>query len=113
MSTYAERVALGAALLDAKDPDWLYEVDLEDLTMSSSRWCVAGQMPGGFYAAMERLGLHNGDILDYDRGAAHGFLADPNQGADGIRAEYAGLEVEWRRVITERRAADAAAAATK
>ncbi len=96
MSTIEERVARGAAWLDARKAGWLDRIDLAELEMASGKWCIAGQLWGLFpnrpkaLAAGWDFGL---DVASYDR----------SQGA--IRDEFRALTAEWRRVITERRAA--------
>lgn len=93
MSTITERVAAGAAWLDENFLNWLHLVDLNTLRLSSPCRCVLGQLYGDFCDRPEGL-----FATAYD----HGFDTLVGYGTD---AEYAALEDEWRRVITERRAA--------
>jgi hypothetical protein len=92
-----DRVALGAAWLDEYREGWFNEVDLGQLILSSPCRCVLGQLYGEYMdAPLVDIG---GDVA----GADYGFNA---YGHSPERdAEYVHLEDEWRRVITERRAA--------
>lgn len=117
MSTVEARVASGVELMDSVDRDWLYEIDLETLDICEAPLCILGQQPGGFVAAAIRVGLGRyddtafaGHRLDYGALPAYGFAANVHQLQRDIDAEYTVLTREWVRVITERRAADAAAA---
>lgn len=117
----ADRVAAGVELLDRSDPDWVYEVDLETLDIAEAAACVVGQQPGGFSETLVRLGLAERDAglmlgyrVDFNALPPLGFSAHiVGTTTREVDQEYAALTVEWRRVITERRAADAAAAAGK
>jgi hypothetical protein len=40
----AERVAVGARALDAKDPDWWKQIDIGELDLASPEKCVLGQL---------------------------------------------------------------------
>jgi len=118
-----ERVAAGAAVLDAKDPGWWRAdveraINLDMLDMLNGRLCVLGQRcPVEIWARRERpwmtpyvvqVGRMSG--LPVDQGVwenaagwvyAHGFA--PND--DDFHHPRERLESEWKRVITERRAA--------
>lgn len=93
MSTISERVQRGAAWLDTERPGWAGEIDLGQLILSSPCRCVLGQLYGDYVDAP--LVDEHGD----QAGVEHGF----NAALTGT--EYDALEAEWRRVITERRAA--------
>lgn len=114
MSTIEERVARGAAWLDDVLPDWwkTHEIDLDSLDMSDSCQCVIGQLYplpvgeddpddglGGFDRAVERTWFD----LTYPAARERGLLAVG--GVAERPVEYLQLGDEWRRVITERRAA--------
>lgn len=97
----AERVARGAALLDAKRPGWDRQVDLAVLDLEDCALCVIGQLfgperesdaDGPFGRGLDALGLCHGEEF------AHGFDAE-------IPGEFPALTGEWRRVITARRLA--------
>lgn len=112
MSTIEERVARGAAWLDSVLPDWwkTHAIDLDALDMSDGCQCVVGQLYplddeydddglNPFDRAVEQLWFD----LTYRDARALGLLA---VGGIGDRpVEYIALGDEWRRVITERRAA--------
>lgn len=88
MSTIEERVARGAAWLDDNVLGWQNRIDLDRLDMGNRYHCVLGQLYGNYMFGP--LARDEAQTLGLQR-----------TGADG----YAHLEVEWRRVITERRAA--------
>lgn len=94
MSTISERVAQGVAWLDENAPDWLSRIDLAELQLGSCCDCVIGQT-FGCYASDHPL--------DYDKAAGLGFNTARYGGAGS--EDLAHLNEEWRRVITERRAA--------
>ena len=107
MSTIAERVAKGAALLDAEQPGWADRIDLDELELESCRHCVLGQLfSGGCPDPEACLGCEDGfehvtnsrPELDFP---ALGFDKSRTDG-DGA---YSELTAEWRRLISERRAA--------
>ncbi len=113
----AERVAAGVAWLDDVLPDWwkTHEIDLDALDMSDGCQCVVGQLYpfdeddiehdieddglSPFDAAVNRYWFD----LTYPAARERGLLAvgDLYERPD----EYIELGDEWRRVITERRAA--------
>ena len=91
MSTIEERVARGAAWLDSELPGWVAEIDLNRLVLSSPCRCICGQLYGEYADRPDAI---------WHTDAEHGFNVfsdDPS--------EWGALEDEWRRVITERRAA--------
>lgn len=112
MSTIAERVARGAAMFDEELPGWwaVGRIDLTKLRMASGCDCVVGQMwepdedDDGDYDGFTDALRH--DWLDLDLASAKSFgLFAENHWDDARQIEYDELTAEWRRVITERRAA--------
>ena len=135
MSTIAERVAAGAAFLDEHDPEWWRAdveraINLDKLDLASGDSCILGQRcpvslianrlgidPDGldsddFEVAYEAMALSLGASVDRESrtrvdnwAAPLGFQAV--QAPSGFRdiPDYDGLTAEWKRVITERRAA--------
>jgi hypothetical protein len=117
----AERVAAGAAFLDEHDPDWWRAdveraIDLNRLDFASGETCVLGQrspLPkpdrrSEPYTAYVRYGfvlsgLTNADEL-WDWGVPLGITAPLDEHTDPD-AVHDDLTAEWKRVITERRAA--------
>lgn len=95
MSTIEERVARGAALLDRIENDWPNRIDLDRLNLSIGIDCIWGQLVGGYW-------LRPAAATDAE---ALGFNADMRLADDAWLAALDALEAEWRRVITERRAA--------
>lgn len=90
-----ERVSLGMAWLDVRQPDWGDLIDLDELDVASPCNCLLGQTLGGF--DLDVAGL------DMDQAAALGF--DASSSHDGMGEEYAALTEIWRTAIQERRAA--------
>jgi hypothetical protein len=95
VSTIEERVARGAAYLDATENDWLTRIDLGRLNLLIGVDCIWGQLVGGYSLRPKEV----------DDGEAFGFNADYRQPEDTWVEAVNELEAEWRRVITERRAA--------
>ncbi len=93
MNTLRERVAEGAAILDAEYPTWFEQIDRSTLNMGNTSLCVLGQVFGNFNEACERL-----DISGFDEG----FYGDPT---GQYQAEQAALQDLWIEVITQRLAA--------
>jgi hypothetical protein len=87
----AGRVAAGAALLDRKVPGWAERIDLGTLSIASCTRCVLGQLDGAA----------DGCGFDPDFGFDAGDL-DRNERVIARLSEYAALDAEWKRVITER-----------
>jgi hypothetical protein len=124
VSTITERVAAGAAFLDEHNPGWEGAIDLEKLDLGSGDRCILGQtcpmetltawlgnaptdlddFEYAYHAQAQALtGLpsrgYRGDLEEW--AAARGFNVSYNEPSD----TYDALTREWKRVITERRAA--------
>jgi hypothetical protein len=93
-TTIAERVAAGTALLDAREPGWWERINVGELRIDSHRNCILGQLYGTFDDGMAHHDLWH---LDGKPDVRHGFMWT---GGNTDR-----LAAEWKRVITERRAA--------
>lgn len=113
MSAIAKRVAAGAAFLDEREPGWWERIDLDRLDMSSECRCVLGQLATDletsiWTAIVLQFGLrrHGWDGFNQGRPSDRemGFNAGVARGRKAQDREYAALEAEWKRVITERRA---------
>jgi hypothetical protein len=115
VSTVAERVAKGAALLDEREPGWWRDIDVDRLDLSSPCRCVLGQLTtdlteeDDWDAVCVRFGIrpwntHNGLPTDYELGfnAVECRYHEPPTGE-----EYDALTEEWLRVIAARRAVEA------
>lgn len=120
MTIITERVAAGAAFLDEHDPEWWREIDLGALDLADSRLCVLGQR-----CPLETLAGWNSVPVseltkddDTQRYYAFGYAlmsaaGDPRpllewareRGFTSTLGQWAALTAEWKRVITERRAA--------
>lgn len=104
-ATIQERVAAGAAWLDAHEPDyyapdpWYERIEVEHLQLTSTCNCVLGQLWGNYWTAVREQALGDTAPLGFNV-RAHLLVADRI-------AEVAALEAEWYRVITARRAARA------
>jgi hypothetical protein len=88
------RVAAGVALLDGQRPDWHETIDLHTLQVSSCTRCVLGQLNGDVSDGYAEYDIDDNDAWRY------GF---ERRGFE--RGEYGLLTAEWKRVISERRAA--------
>jgi hypothetical protein len=100
LSTIAERVARGAALLDEREPGWWQRIDLSKLDLASTCRCVLGQLNTDRDGPYPRWS----DILDrfgvqLRNEFSHGF----NVGGEGTEAKFANLTAAWRELIEERR----------
>lgn len=115
MTTIAERVANGAAYLDAHDPGWWRPgvpnaIDLDKLALDDGGQCILGQRcpleydeeESAFDMQLKRI--TNGENVNWTVlitwAAEYGFTFPPGQ-----RGYWGVLTQEWRRVITERRSA--------
>lgn len=100
MATAAERVAAGAAWLDANHPGWVDKIDLGELNLRHSCSCILGQQFGDYWDA-PLLGNDPADIGKFEaRAEALGFNIDLE---DGTNSDYEPLEAEWRQLIVARR----------
>lgn len=94
-------VERGAKLLDERHPDWVGEVNLDDLEMDSIFQCILGQIYGSFAAGMEEL-FGEDDLNIHDQLAfEHGFDADWVDEHDYHRFQE--LHAAWEEEIEERR----------
>lgn len=50
-----QRVAKGAALLDAQRPGWAQRINVRELDMSSGCFCILGQLEPSYTAALRSL----------------------------------------------------------
>lgn len=107
------RVAKGAALFDARRPDWAHGVARELLDMYSTRYCVAAQVifcsdsDDAYQDAMEELGITYGD-----QAVEHGFSLSWREVRDAPHASsaplvelFVPLTAAWLRAIDARLAA--------
>ena len=87
--TIEQRVARGAAFLDARHPGWAARIDLDWLDLSMCDRCVLGQLFGDFNEAPQHARLEAYRL---------GFDRPPGM----VGMEYTKLTAEWRRLIRER-----------
>jgi hypothetical protein len=99
MTTIAERVARGAALLDEKQPGWWQRIYPDIIDIDSCERCVLGQVyeaedgnDYGYSTGLTALGIDLGGP-EHD----HGFDCDWDEQED--------LTAAWRELIESRRAA--------
>jgi hypothetical protein len=88
MSTVAERVAKGVALLDAKVPGWRFHVESDILDIGSTVWCIVGQL---FSWANDPF-THGCAVLGIS-GRAWGY------GLTGDAYEMHDLTNAWRKIV--------------
>lgn len=97
------RVKKGVELLDDHYDQWANAIDLDELDMETTRFCVLGQLgvDTGDHTYNEMLDLLYSDWTgDQSESAqAHGF---DTQVGEHYEAEYKALDREWARVIKER-----------
>lgn len=113
MSTVAERVERGAALLDEKRPGWWQEIDLGTLDIRSTCGCILGQIGSLLgddgYLTRFSTGL-DAVRLEVPQARDYGFEWDVDYGDATeseidrlIDAECARLTEAWRDLIQRRR----------
>lgn len=86
----ASRVAAGAARLDADQPGWHRNVNVNTLDISSGSRCALGQTYGSYAQGVQRLGLTSGEA------SSLGF------NTTGVHDNFAAITAEWRRLIEAR-----------
>lgn len=102
-ASVVQRVSAGVEWLDANDPGWWRTdqpghntdggpIDLDELSMASTCYCVLGQRFGNYFHAP----------ITVVAAGRMGF--DAAYDSDRLR-DFEELRAEWVRVITERRAA--------
>ncbi|QDY06141.1 hypothetical protein FJK98_02325 [Micromonospora sp. HM134] len=110
LSDLRARVDLGVAWLDQHHPGWWRTdrprdgdggpIDVDNLSMSNTCYCVLGQLLGSFYRA----------TITLDEAVAYGFdAATPAMPEEGewmaaMRDEFEALTELWSQVIERRRA---------
>lgn len=63
------RVKKGAAILDQKFPDWIWRINIDELDIQNSKYCVLGQLFGSYTKGLKKIGFDN-DWKEYH----YGFL---------------------------------------
>jgi hypothetical protein len=91
-----ERVARGAALLDAQMPDWFTRIDVGALNIRRDCHCVLGQLESSFMDAVERRwGLNPNGCPDYEA-VAHGFTISPCMAWKSGTCQCQSCNLAWR-----------------
>jgi hypothetical protein len=90
-------VARGVKALDLEFPGWDRKIDVDTLDIQFENKCLLAQLYGHHMTGLRNLGL--GEEGDITHGFRHNSYSDVN-GAE----QYAALDAEWRRVISERSA---------
>lgn len=90
--TARERVERGAAFLDENVPGWIDKIT-ESMDVSYGSDCVLAQVYGSFYTRPAELDTCDATVM-------HGF----ERGGDDPFVAYWMLQVEWDRLIAERKA---------
>lgn len=100
---YAEAVANGAALLDARVPGWRDRVDVAELDLSDCVECTLGQVFGAYQFGLTRLDLSANDWdEEQERAATYGFTLLPALGEgslDDRSAHWSALRDAWIKAI--------------
>jgi len=105
-----ERVARGAATLDASDPGWPSRINPATLELSDGAHCVLGQLHGEFRAGLLRTRIWDASsaprlrLLSATSPEDLGFHAR-RDGGEGLAAlDYAFLNRAWREEVVRRTA---------
>lgn len=101
-----ERVAQGAAFLDANHPGWHNRIDVGTLTLHNACGCIAGQLSNNSFFPESSRAL---GIKDRSTCVSHGF--DLNYGEfsnlpatkETRKASYQPLQDAWIEAIADRR----------
>lgn len=102
-----KRVAAGAALLDERWPGWWNEIDTRKLAIHDGRFCVVGQLYGGYTRGIiSLLGLTSSFGAPSEMGFNMTLHAEQMK-------EAAALHREWLAAIAERKASGSMAARTR
>jgi hypothetical protein len=64
--TLSACVTSGAAILDKKKPTWFKKIDLETLDIGKPKFCVLGQLYGGYRLGISRLKIKDPAVLGFD-----------------------------------------------
>jgi hypothetical protein len=89
---YIDRVARGAALLDASQPDWFSRVSWVLLNMLSIRDDVLGQVYGSYSEGLRSLRIADDDI---ETAVSYGFIFEAKDD-DGL------LDQAWNAYASQR-----------
>jgi hypothetical protein len=111
MSTVAERVSAGIALLDEEIPNWRDKIDLTELNIRSTRNCVLGQVfktdddswENGYDRGRSVLNFQDcsccsgeGQLNPYD----YGFDASQDDDDLDVDTQFNQLQEEWKRQLS-------------
>ena len=97
--TINERVAKGAAILDAKKPGWERQIDIASLQLADSCHCVLGQLYGHYFDGLDAIKLlHDPALIPGTSGAGAGFNTYPHEGM----TVFADLDEAWISLVKER-----------
>jgi hypothetical protein len=98
-----ERIQRGAILLDAKNPGWENEVNLEGLEIHSYGNCVLAQLYGGYDTGLKSLEVGIYEAIDY------GFFPHADELVENEYGKDADMDLEdektayWKEQIHLRR----------
>lgn len=100
MTTLAERVDLGATLLDEKKPGWHEEINTDTLAIHLADHCICGQLFGSFIVGRQFLGIPRGGGDQYGFNAPQNSYTDlKNLWVEAIDARKLGALVEEKELI--------------
>lgn len=68
----SDRIDKGMALLDRKNTDWIWRINLDDLDQGCSAYCVLGQLYDDFYDGVGELNIYSYG-RPYRAAYEHGF----------------------------------------
>ncbi|HEY6019690.1 MAG TPA: hypothetical protein VIY48_07260 [Candidatus Paceibacterota bacterium] len=91
-----ERVAKGVELLDAHDPGWRHEVDVEKLDILDEEYCILGQVFGDYFEGKGHLGIafEPGSIYGFD---TYHFSFEPSSDGEYVMVGSGVIKDEWMR----------------
>jgi hypothetical protein len=102
MTTIDDRVAAGAAWLDANRPGWWQRINLDTLDLGDPCRCVLGQEYGDFADGPEELVDDTKSVVANGFDALDFWFVNDRTPRD-VLTELADLTAAWRALITARR----------
>jgi len=99
---FTARAIKGMEYLDEYAPGWIDKIDLANLNMVNTRFCVLGQVFGNYWDHVVRDGAFWENVPRHHKVSDYGFQVD-NDDYESIGSPYVALADVWDALITERR----------
>lgn len=96
MTAVATLVASGIKLLDNRRPNWRTSVNVKRLDIQDANACILGQVYGEYWYGTTVLGINDHMFS----GWRYGFCPNGDEHNGASARQYAELQVEWVRVLT-------------